>query len=141
MDDYCAILNLLHDYADAIDHKNWDKLASAIFTDDVDMDFVTWQAHSPAEAVAHIRGFLDGCGPTQHLLGSYRVEIEGDEARVRHYVRAFHIGAGKWKGETYEMAGEYIDVLRRTEAGWRIAKRRGLMHYQLGNPAVVEAAG
>ena len=139
MDDYGAILNLLHDYADAIDRKDWEKLGSVVFTDDVDMDFVTWQAHSPSEAVSQIRAFLGACGPTQHLLGSYRVEIDGDDARARHYVRAFHVGAGKLKGETYEMAGEYIDVLRRTDAGWRIAKRRGRMHYQLGNRAVVEA--
>ena len=138
MDDHVAILNVLHDYVDAIDRKDWEKLGSQVFTEELDMDFVTWQARSPEEAVEHISAFLDRCGRTQHLLGSYHVEIDGDVARARTYVRAFHLGTGDLKGETYEMAGEYRDELRRTEDGWRIAVRRARMHFQQGNRAVVE---
>lgn len=138
MDDHLAIVNVLHDYADAIDRKDWEKLGSQVFTPELDMDFVTWSASTPAEAVERIRTFIDRCGKTQHLLGSYRIEIEGDVARARTYVRAFHLGAGDFEGETYEMAGEYLDELRRTDAGWRISARRGRMHFQLGNRAVVD---
>ena len=40
MDDHHAILNLLHDYVDAVDRKDWEKLGREIFTDEIDV--VTW---------------------------------------------------------------------------------------------------
>ena len=137
MDDHHAILNLLHDYVDAVDRKDWEKLGREIFTNEIDVDFVTWQAHTPAEAVHHIRSAIDRCGRTQHLLGSSRVEIDGDVAQAHTYVRAFHMGKGALAGDSYEMAGAYRDELRRTEAGWRIASRRGRLHFEQGNPAVL----
>jgi hypothetical protein len=32
--------------------------------------------------------FLDICGPTQHLIGSILVDVNGDEAPSRAYVQA-----------------------------------------------------
>ena len=94
MDDHGEILNLLADYADAIDRKDWTKLESAIFADAIDLDFVTWKATTPAEAVAHIRTAIDRCASTQHLLGTSRIDVDGDIARAHTYVRAFHVGRG-----------------------------------------------
>ena len=129
------IAGVLDAYAEALDRRKW-ALLDEVFAPELEFDFGEWVARSREEAVTSIRSYLDGCGPTQHLLGNYRIDVEGETARSRVYVRAFHLGVGDAAGKTYEMGGEYRDELRRTEAGWRIASRRGRLHFEQGNPAV-----
>jgi 3-phenylpropionate/cinnamic acid dioxygenase small subunit len=132
------IISVLDGYADALDARRWDDLR-AVFADDVRVDFGEWTATSRDQAVAAIRGYLDACGPSQHLLGNYRIRIAGDAAESRVYVRAFHVGAGQAAGKTYEMGGEYRDELRRTRDGWRIVKRRGVVVFEQGSREVLGA--
>jgi hypothetical protein len=84
-----------------------------------------------------MRGYLDGCGPTQHLLGNYRVELDGERATSRVYVRAFHIGIGAARGRTYEMGGEYRDRLERREGRWLSVGRVGEVFWELGSRDVL----
>ena len=87
--------------------------------------------------VPRVRGYLDGCGPTQHLLGNHRVEIEGDEASCACYVRAFHLDRERGSDLTYDMGGEYRDRLRRTPDGWRIHHRTLEVLYEAGSRDVL----
>jgi 3-phenylpropionate/cinnamic acid dioxygenase small subunit len=132
------IVAVLDRYAEALDGRRWELLRE-VFVADVRFDFGEWAATSLDHAVASIRGYLDGCGPTQHLLGNYRVRVDGDTAESRVYVRAFHLGVGGATGKSYEMGGEYQDVLRRTPAGWRIAQRRGVVFFEHGTRDVFTA--
>jgi len=91
--------------------------------------------------LATIRSYLDGCGPTQHLLGNYRIDSDGDAARSRDYVRAFHTGMRSAAGKVYEMGGEYRDALRRTPEGWRSFRRKGIVLWEVGSRDVLSPAG
>jgi hypothetical protein len=134
--DRIEIVSVLDRYAEALDERRWE-LLEQVFAPDVDFDFGEWSARSLAEAVAAIRGYLDGCGPSQHLQGNYRVHVDGDRATSRVYVRASHVGAGRAAGKSYEMAGEYVDELRRTPAGWRSVKRRARVFLETGSRDVL----
>jgi 3-phenylpropionate/cinnamic acid dioxygenase small subunit len=132
------IVAVLDRYAEALDRRRWELLRE-VFTVDVRFDFGEWAAASLDHAVTSIRGYLDGCGPTQHLLGNYRIRVDGDVAESRVYVRAFHLGVGRAVGKTYEMGGEYQDKLRRTREGWRIVERHGVVFFEHGTRDVFTA--
>ena len=117
------IIEVLNRYATACDSRDWG-LFDQVFTPDVETDYGGTNRFSSRNAtVDMIQGFLGGCGPTQHLLGNYRITIEGDKADSVCYVRAFHAGIGKAEGKTFEVWAEYQDRLVRTTDGWRIARR------------------
>ena len=138
--DQWEIARVLDRYAEALDTRRWE-LLSQVFVEELEFDFGEWTATSREEAVATIRTYLDGCGPTQHLLGNYRIDVDGDAARARVYVRAFHVGIGAATGKTYEMGGEYRDELRRTPEGWRSYRREGVVFWEVGSREVLGAAG
>lgn len=138
--DHRKIARVLDRYADALDTRRWE-LLSEVFVPEVEFDFGEWTVASREEAVSIIRGYLEGCGPTQHLLGNYRIDVNGDAARSRVYVRAFHVGIGEATGKTYEMGGEYRDELRRTPEGWRSHRREGVVFWELGSRDVLGRGG
>jgi hypothetical protein len=121
-DDRFAIIAVLDRYSECLDTRNWAGL-SDVFTEAVDMDFGVWKATSLDEVRQNIRSFLDGCGPSQHLLGNYRIELDGDRASSRCYCRVMHFGKGEHEGKTFESWIEYADELVRTQKGWRSSKR------------------
>ena len=121
-DDRFDIIAALDRYAECLDTRNWQGLAD-VFTEDVDMDFGVWRAHDLDGVRSNIRAFLDGCGPSQHLLGNYRISLDGDAASSRCYCRVMHHGKGEHSGKTFESWIEYSDELVRTERGWRSRKR------------------
>ncbi len=129
-DDRFAIIATLDRYAECLDRRDWPGLAD-VFTEDVEIDWVEWQQKGLAAATASIRSYLDGCGPSQHLLGNYRIELAGDQATSRHYCRVMHMGKGDQAGKTYESWIEYADELVRTQDGWRSRRRvcRAMMEY------------
>jgi hypothetical protein len=129
-DDRFAIIRVLDRYAEILDARDWDAL-SEVFTPDVEMDFVSWRATDLEGVRSQIRAFLDDCGPSQHLLGNYRIEfLDDDRAHSACYVRVMHFGKGEHEGKRYEMWGEYQDEFMRTPSGWRSRKRvaRARMH-------------
>ena len=128
-DDRFAIIAGLDRYAECLDRRDWAGLRD-VFTDDVQMDFTVWQATDLEAVRANIRSFLDGCGPSQHLLGNYRIQISGDTASSRCYCRVMHFGKDEHEGKTFESYIEYEDDWIRTAAGWRSRKRvaRALMN-------------
>ena len=134
--DHRQIVAVLDRYAEALDSRRW-ALLDDVFAPDVEYDFGAWVVDSREKAVATIRSYLDGCGPTQHLLGNYRIDIDGDSAESRVYVRAFHLGAGEKASTTYEMIGEYRDELRRTDSGWRSVRRQGRVLAEIGSRSVL----
>jgi hypothetical protein len=126
------IVRLLDLYATALDSREW-VLLREVFTANAAVNFGEGPTREVGEVIDTIRGFLDGCGPTQHLQGNYRVDIDGDRATSRCYIRAFHLGVDRHTGTTYEMAGEYIDALVRTADGWRISERSFSIFWEQGN--------
>lgn len=135
-DDRFAIIETLDRYAECLDARDWPRLAE-VFTEDVDVDFEAWHEQGLETVTGIIRSYLDGCGPSQHLLGNYRIRLDGDRASSRCYGRVMHMGRDAHAGKTYESWIEYADDLVRTPAGWRSRKRvaRACMHQ--GDPSLL----
>lgn len=135
-DDRFAIIATLDRYAECLDRRDWAGLAD-VFTEDVEIDWVEWQQRGLDAATTSIRSYLDGCGPSQHLLGNYRIELAGDRATSRHYCRVMHMGKGLQAGKTYESWIEYADELVRTNEGWRSRRRVCRAMMEQGDRAVL----
>ncbi len=135
-DDRFAIIATLDRYSECLDTRDWPRLAE-VFTPDVDMDFEAWHEQGLDRVTATIRSFLDGCGPIQHLLGNYRIELDGDRASSRCYCRVMHMGRGEHEGKTYEAWIEYADELVRTPKGWRSRKRVARAQMHQGDPSLL----
>ena len=117
------IEDLLNRYATALDGRDWDVL-DEVFAPDATAHFQGIGHYEDRDAiVAVIRSVLGQCGPTQHLLGNMRIEINGQEAQSKCYLQAIHAGLGKYASEKMTVWGEYRDKLKRTPQGWRIVHR------------------
>ncbi len=115
----------------AMDDHDWATLGSLMFHD-VTGEFGAGQLRGSAAIVDNIRTYLDACGPTQHLVGSILVEIDGDTATSRAYVRDMHLGRGERAGLEFSTIGDYEDRWERDIDGtWRLRTRvkhnRGLI--------------
>jgi len=90
--------------------------------------------------VATLQNHLGGVGPTQHLLGNHRVEVDGDHARSLTYARVYHQGAGSKEGSFFECLGEYDDRWTLVDGAWRIRSRWFEMQIMLGDFTVLRPA-
>jgi hypothetical protein len=134
-----AIIAVLNWYATCLDTRDWAGL------DDVIDPAATAQygvrLEGRAAIVDSIRGFLGGCGPSQHLLGNYEIQIDGDTAHAVTKARVIHVGAGSRAGLTpYEAIGVYRDRLVLTAEGWRIIHRTFDVHISIGDIEVLQPA-
>lgn len=109
-------------YAYAVDGKRYDDLDN-VFALEVERNYGMCSGTGIASLKALVRGYLDRCGPTQHLLGSMRIEVEGLTATASTYVQARHQGRGLRRLFSFDANGVYRDQLERFPEGWRIVRR------------------
>jgi len=136
MDDRVAVIDTVNRYATALDARDW-KLLDEVFTEDAEADLGGQKLAGREALVGLVRRMLGGSGPSQHLLGNHRVELDGDRARCVCQVRAFSAGAGPASSRSYELLGEYRDELVCTPKGWRIARREMKIHHEIGTRDVL----
>jgi len=138
-----AVTDVVNRYAYALDGRDW-ALLDDVFTADAVARYGgpdSPRLEGREAIVSSIRSFLDGCGPSQHLLGNHTVVVDGDVAVATCAARVFHYGAGERATLTpYECFGVYRDRLRRTSRGWRIADRTLEVHLELGDIAILQPA-
>ena len=76
--DYTLIKNLLIDYSVALDTRNW-QLLDKVFHENAVASYggeeigVLFKSISRQEIISMCKQNLGGCGPTQHLLGNFRI--------------------------------------------------------------------
>jgi 3-phenylpropionate/cinnamic acid dioxygenase small subunit len=131
-----AIVRGLNRFARLADTRNWAAVAE-VFVSDVRFDYGAGEQQGIEALTALFQRFLARCGPSQHLLGSIEVDVDGDQASSRAYVQARHQGAGDMASRFYDTHGEYRDRWHRTAAGWRITQREVIWQIQRGDPAVL----
>lgn len=139
LDDLVAerdIYRALTRFARAMDARDWAAL-DAIVVEDATADIGTGPLQGRAELIAHMRAFLDDCGPTQHMLGNVLVEVEGDRATSNAYVRDMHIGAGDKAHLTFSTLGEYEDQWRKVDGVWRMNHRTKYNRAHIGSIEVL----
>ncbi|MEV5835419.1 nuclear transport factor 2 family protein [Nocardia sp. NPDC052112] len=136
-----AIIDVVNHYAYALDDRKWHML-DQVFT----LDAVARYGRSDQPPligretiVASIRSHLDGCGPSQHLLGNHVVNIDGDTATATCKARVYHYGAGSRSSLVpYECFGVYRDRLRREPSGWRIFDRVFEVQLTVGDAQILQ---
>jgi len=126
-------------FARILDGREWD-MVSDVFADDVTFNYGDGQEQKGIAAMtATFTRFLDDCGPSQHLLGSIQVTVEGDKGLSRAYVQARHQGKGDKAHLYLDSNGEYIDRWERRPEGWRIVRRDARWFMNPGDVSVLGA--
>lgn len=137
-----AITQKLGEFARVLDEKRWNDL-NTIFADDLSFDYGTGSDQHGLDALtANMRHFLDGCGPTQHLIGSIIITATdpGHAAVSRAYVQARHQRANNPLGPIIDTNGEYVDQWQRRADGWRIIRRDAIWSSHHGDMSILQAA-
>jgi hypothetical protein len=125
--DQWALQRLVTDYADAIDHREFDRL-DQVFAANAWIDYRAMggiAGHYPEikiwliDALGHFPGYM-------HLIGNLRFDIHGDQATGR--VSCFNPMVlpermAPTPGHTMFLGLWYDDAFVRTEDGWRITRR------------------
>jgi 3-phenylpropionate/cinnamic acid dioxygenase small subunit len=133
-EDWHAIVGQLNRLAELFDARRWDALGEVIAEDAV----CYGQRGIPALIENNLRVYLGGCGPSQHLLGNYAIEVDGEAATSAVKIRAFHVGRGERAQQSFESIGVYRDRWRRTAAGWRMVERVFDVHVNFGEWSVLQ---
>jgi ketosteroid isomerase-like protein len=123
LQDRVAIADVLAAFCERIDEYDIAGLAE-VFTEDCFTDYGPGRGgpvSGLAEVQARIARGQAGFRRTHHQLGQSRVTVDGDEADAVTYVTATHEHRD---GARSRVHLRYLDRLRRTDAGWRIAERR-----------------
>lgn len=125
-------------YAAALDDRDWWALEACFLPHAVYVHPGGRLQGFPA-ILDRVRGALAPLSRTQHLLGNFRVAVDGNEARAACHFQAQHLRRGV-QG-TFTIAGAYADRLVRTAAGWQIEERRQTYSWTAGNRSVIARDG
>lgn len=106
---------------------------------DATADYGLGIVEGPEAIAAFCRRMLEPLQLSQHLLGSFEIEVDGDRAESRCYFHAQHVKPGLVAGTQLIVAGSYHDSLVRTASGWQIQHRKLVATWQDGNPEVLGA--
>jgi ketosteroid isomerase-like protein len=110
-------------FARAMDDRDWAAMAE-ILADDAEGDLGTGRLRGSAAMIELIRGFLDNCGPTQHLLANVVVDVDGDTATSRAYVHDVHLSSDADPSTRFYTLGDYTDTWkRRSDGSWELTER------------------
>lgn len=127
-------------FARILDQKRWNDLQDVLATD-LTFNYGLGEEAGIDALERSMRRYLDQCGPTQHLIGSVIVDVEGseggNEATSRAYVQARHQRRDDPLGPIFDTTGEYIDRWQKGDDGWRIVRRDALWFLHAGDPAVI----
>lgn len=130
------ISDLLSRYCFAADLRDLAAL-DAVFTDDVECVFQSGSRIGRDNVRAFMDSVLSRLSATQHNVTSSVVVESGDGATGMTHLLAQHVREGIEGGETLAMGGTYHDEFRRTDDGWRIARRQLVGSWRVGNPEVL----
>jgi hypothetical protein len=132
-----AIESLVNRYAVALDERQW-ALLTDLFTTDVEADYGGICCSGINALVEMIQSHLGGCGPSQHLFGNLRVQVDGDTATALFYGRVMHAGLGEQREVVFDFWGEYRDELQRTPEGWRTSRRTQRPFHITGDMSILK---
>jgi ketosteroid isomerase-like protein len=116
------LLRAMGRYARALDARDWQALDSVFAPEAVAHYSGDEPRNGRTAIVQSIRGYLDGCGPSQHLLGNFEADVDGERAMSRTYARVFHRGREGKAHLSLETIGEYVVRWERRAEGWRAVR-------------------
>lgn len=121
--DKAEIAEVLVRYATGIDFKDW-ALFRSCWTDEVDIDYGDLGTFTDADQFTELmKQIHGGMGQTYHRISNIVVDLDGDRATARSYVRAVLMAVPGDSNSWIDALGHYDDQLTRTADGWKINKR------------------
>jgi hypothetical protein len=137
MNDERLILNTLSDFPRMVDRKDWGSI-NKIFSENVQFNYGEGSEQQGLDALLiQFKKFHDRCSSMQHMLGSIRLDHEGDSATTYAYVVAYHQGKGDRAHFIFNTHGEYVDQWQRQADGWRIVRRDASWAMLVGDRSVL----
>lgn len=139
--DRAAISDVFHNYATAIDTRDWDLLRSC-FTDDLEADFA---AMSPGNIITggdkwtgQIRRTIEALDATQHIITNHVHVIDGDHSHSRSYLQAQHVLRGEAGAPDihYLIGGYYLYNMLRLAGEWKIRRYSLTITWTTGDPQI-----
>src|SRR3978361_1413935 len=115
-DDIVEITMVLAKYGHVVDDHDWDR-AHAVLAEEFVMD-LSATGQPDLNGIADVVATFKGRNMYGHVTGNTVVTEDADGT-----VRAHSKFIG-FPNESGALTGDYHDVLRRTEAGWRLQRRR-----------------
>ena len=143
-EDFTGITRRRYEYAQGIDTRDFTLLRS-IFTDRITMDFEDYSGQPVAtlradDWVAGVKTLFTGLEATQHVMTNPIVDIEGDKARCRMYMKAEHFLQNDRGNPDFALGGYYIDELVRVDGTWLIHSVTLKILWNRGNRHIMELA-
>jgi hypothetical protein len=126
------------------DRRDWEALADVLAVT-VDLDYSSLTGAEPArlagsDVVAAWRENLGGFDATQHLLGSFLVDLpEPDQAKVSFYGQATHLLDTPHGERTWTVAAHYEATVR-DQKGWRVTALTLHLDWAAGNQQLTALA-
>ncbi len=142
--DFNEIVRRRYEYAMAIDTRDFALLRS-VFTQVITMDFEDYSGQPPStlnadDWVAGVQALFTGLDATQHVMSNPIVDIDGDEAVLKMYMKAEHFLANDQGSFDYAIGGYYTDRLSKIDGRWTIHAVTLKLFWQRGNRHIMNTA-
>jgi len=124
--DRFEIQDLLHRYAEIIDSKEFDRLRDEVFCADAFIDYSVFGGSKGnlETTIEFLHNAMKLFPNTQHLNANIQIRLDGDRATGRVMcLNPQEIQLPDRENHIFFCGLWYVDEYRRTEQGWRIAKR------------------
>ena len=89
---------------------------------------------------SYLYRLFDGLDATQHVMTNPMVDIDGDSARCRMYMKAEHFLRNDMGSFDYAIGGYYTDELTKVEGRWLINAVTLKLFWQRGNRHIMQLA-
>jgi len=142
--DFNEIVRRRYEYAMGIDTRDFALLRS-VFTDEITMDFESYSGHPAAtlkadDWVAGCKVLFTGLDATQHVMSNPMVDIDGDDAVCRMYMKAEHFLRNEQGSFDFALGGYYTDKLRKIDGRWTIHAVTLKVFWNRGNRHIMALA-
>ena len=118
--DRAEITDLLARFAQATDDKDFTTLAACFAADGVIVAPFRHNHIKQDEIATAVEEILEPFEVTQHFVGRFIIDIDGDQATARHTVIATHVHRTAESGRHADIGGTYYTSFRRLAEGWRL---------------------
>jgi hypothetical protein len=136
--DKLSIEDNLITYAVSLDKRDWKELES-LFDKNASAEYgsqelgLHYKCTSRQEIIKMCEDNLNGCGPTQHLFGNFRININGNIASSTCSAHIGHVGKEPNQKKYWEIWAEYHDCWTKKDGKWRINARRMIVTQEFGD--------
>lgn len=137
--DASEVIDVMHRYAESMDCRNWDLLATCFTSDAVAIYRDREPLRGAVEIQERIRLGIERLDATQHLMSNFVVTEENGSARFRCYVHATHVRRQFPGGHLWVVGGHYDNEAVRTREGWQMSRLKFSVFWDDGNSAIIEA--